>query len=37
VADVSELQNIVGYKPRVTVEEGVKNFVEWYRGYNGIK
>ncbi len=36
VADVAELQRIVGYKPRVTVEEGVKNFVEWYRGYNGV-
>ncbi|MDO9472040.1 MAG: NAD-dependent epimerase [Caulobacter sp.] len=36
VADVSELQRIVGYKPRVTVEEGVKKFVEWYRGYNGV-
>jgi len=36
VADVSELQSIVGYKPRVTVEEGVKKFVEWYRGYNGV-
>ena len=36
VADVTELQRIVGYKPRVTVEEGVKNFVEWYRGYNGV-
>ncbi len=34
-ADVAELQNIVGYKPRVTVEEGVKAFVDWYRGYNG--
>jgi UDP-glucuronate 4-epimerase len=36
VADVTELQRIVGYKPKVAVEEGVKNFVEWYRGYNGI-
>ena len=36
VADVTELQRIVGYKPKVTVEEGVKNFVDWYRGYNGI-
>ncbi len=36
VADVSELQKIVGYKPRVTVEEGVKKFVDWYRGYNGV-
>ena len=36
VADVTELQNIVGYKPRVTVEEGVRKFVDWYRGYNGV-
>ena len=36
VADVTELQRIVGYKPRVTVEEGVKKFVDWYRGYNGV-
>jgi len=28
VADVTELQRIVGYKPRVTVEEGVRNFVD---------
>jgi len=37
VADVAELQRIVGYKPQVTVEEGVKNFVDWYKGYNGVK
>lgn len=36
VADVAELQRIVGYKPRVTVEEGVRKFVDWYRGYNGV-
>ena len=36
VADVTELQNIVGYKPRVTVEQGVRQFVDWYRGYNGL-
>jgi UDP-glucuronate 4-epimerase len=36
VADVTELQRIVGYRPRVTVEEGVRKFVEWYRGYNGV-
>ncbi len=34
-ADVSELASVVGYKPIVTVEEGVRRFVEWYRGYNG--
>ena len=36
VADVTELQNVVGYKPRVTVEDGVRRFVDWYRGYNGV-
>jgi len=35
-ADVSELASVVGYKPVVTVEEGVRRFVEWYRGYNGV-
>ena len=36
-ADVSELASVVGYKPVVTVEEGVRKFVDWYRGYNGVK
>ena len=34
-ADVSDLERDVGYKPRVTVEEGVRKFVDWYLGYNG--
>jgi UDP-glucuronate 4-epimerase len=34
-ADVADLGRVVGYKPRVTVEEGVRAFVDWYRGYNG--
>ena len=32
-ADVSELIRAVDYRPKVSVEEGVRNFVEWYRGY----
>lgn len=32
-ADVSELHKAVGYKPHVSVGEGVKRFVEWYRSY----
>ena len=32
-ADVSQLMNDVGYKPSVSVEEGVAKFVEWYKGY----
>jgi UDP-glucuronate 4-epimerase len=34
-ADVTDLAAAVGYQPRVSVEEGVAAFVEWYRGYNG--
>lgn len=32
-ADVSDLVNDVDYKPDTTVEEGVSNFVDWYRDY----
>ncbi len=32
-ADVSALTKNVGYRPVVSVEEGVANFVAWYRGY----
>ena len=34
-ADVSELQQAVGFAPHTTVKEGVRRFVEWYRGYYG--
>jgi UDP-glucuronate 4-epimerase len=32
-ADISDLARDTGYKPQVSVEEGVKRFVEWYRWY----
>ncbi len=32
-ADVSDLIANVGYRPVVPVEEGVENFVRWYRAY----
>lgn len=32
-ADVSEIEARLGYRPKVTVSEGVAAFVEWYRGY----
>ncbi|MCM2335888.1 MAG: NAD-dependent epimerase/dehydratase family protein, partial [Pseudomonas sp.] len=34
-ADVSGLVVAVGYRPVVDVEEGVANFVRWYRDYYG--
>jgi UDP-glucuronate 4-epimerase len=32
-ADVSELHAAVGYRPSVSVEQGVARFVDWYRDY----
>jgi UDP-glucuronate 4-epimerase len=32
-ADVRELVDDIGYQPTTPVEVGVRNFVDWYRGY----
>jgi UDP-glucuronate 4-epimerase len=32
-ADVSDLHALTGYRPEVSVEEGVAQFVDWYRDY----
>ena len=32
-ADSTALENAVGYKPSVSVEDGVKQFVDWYRDF----
>ena len=34
-ADVDALEQAVGFRPTTPIEEGVRRFVEWYRGYNG--
>lgn len=33
MADTSELERAVGYKPATTIETGIKKFVEWYKQY----
>ena len=33
-ADVSKLEKDYGYKPHVDLEEGIGEFVKWYRAYN---
>jgi UDP-glucuronate 4-epimerase len=35
-AEVTELMTDTGYCPNTSVEEGVKRFVAWYRGYYGV-
>jgi UDP-glucuronate 4-epimerase len=35
-ADVSALIQAVAYRPQVSVESGIAEFVRWYRGYYGV-
>jgi UDP-glucuronate 4-epimerase len=32
-ADVSHLENDVGFKPNTSVQEGINKFIKWYRDY----
>ena len=32
-ADIEALEQTVGFKPATTIEEGIKQFVAWYREY----
>lgn len=36
-ADVSALADAVGYRPQIPLEVGMARFVEWYRGYYGVR
>lgn len=35
-AEISQARELLGWKPNVTLQEGVPQFVEWYRGYYGV-
>jgi UDP-glucuronate 4-epimerase len=30
-ADISKAEKMLGYRPRIKIEEGIKRFVEWYK------
>jgi UDP-glucuronate 4-epimerase len=30
-ADISKAKRLLGYQPKVDMEEGIKRFVEWYK------
>lgn len=32
-SDTSKAKKLLGYEPNVSIEEGVKNFVDWYKSY----
>jgi UDP-glucuronate 4-epimerase len=36
MADVSRLEEVTGYRPSTTVEEGVRRFVDWYVAHYGV-
>lgn len=36
MADVSDLEKATGFRPKTTVEEGIAQFVTWYREYYGV-
>ena len=35
-ADVDDLEQAVGFKPRTSIEEGIGRFVDWYKRYHGL-
>ena len=34
-ADVSDLEQAIGYKPATSLKEGISNFVDWYKIWSG--
>ena len=36
MADVSELESAVGFRPGTTIRDGIGRFVNWYREYYGV-
>ena len=36
-ADSSLLERLTGYRPFTSVDEGISEFVDWYREYHAVK
>ena len=36
-SDLSKTKKILNYKPRVTFQKGLTNFIEWFKSYYKIK
>lgn len=36
-ADISKAEKLLGYRPAVSLETGIKNFIDWYKQYNSLK
>ena len=35
-ADIDELVEDIGFKPETSIEEGIKQFVDWYKQYYSV-
>jgi UDP-glucuronate 4-epimerase len=35
-ADITELAKATGFSPHTSIEDGLREFVTWYRGYYGV-
>lgn len=35
-ADVTSLESVTGFKPRTPLEQGIQNFVDWYRSFYNV-
>jgi UDP-glucuronate 4-epimerase len=33
-ADINKAKRLLGYNPKVKIEEGIKRFVDWYKRYS---
>ena len=36
-ADISKAKEMLGFDPKVKIEQGIKEFIGWYKEYKGIK
>ena len=35
-ADINDLEREIGFRPKTSIEEGIRRFVAWYRDYHKI-
>ena len=35
-ADITKITNELGYSPKYSIEQGVDNFITWYKKYNNL-
>jgi UDP-glucuronate 4-epimerase len=35
-ADISAIERDHGFRPTITIDEGIPRFVQWYREYHGL-